>query len=173
MRMFRNFAVRGRPRHMNLNLKIQLHTVVRKLHVSWQGCIGCLMRQVVTNMSKKSSLWFEAFYNAQRILNRRVCRMRNMAQRIQKKNVEILQFCQRRFRDAAVICQISRAAKTKAINFCLAVDHRDGIKARTKEFNRPTKRLEFDLRQAAEFVIRVEDIAERTADEISRCWPRV
>src|ERR1700691_2625078 len=95
----------------NLNLKLQLHPIVRKPHVRRQRGIGCLMRQVVANMSKKGALRFQPLDNAQRVLDGRMGGMRDVSQRIQKQDVEILQLRERGLRHAAVIGQISGAAE--------------------------------------------------------------
>src|ERR1700690_411918 len=99
--------------------------------------------------------------------------MWRVPQRIQKQDVEILQFRQRSLGDTAVIRQIRSAAKAEAINLSIAVDHRDWLKACPEQLDRSLKRFEFDLSQSTELVVCVENVAERAADEISRFRPRI
>src|SRR5580692_1034782 len=95
--------------------------------------------------------------------------MRDVPQRIQKENVEILQLFQRCLRDAAVIRQVSRTAEAKAINLGFAMDHGDRLKARSEQLNQPLKSFEFNLSQSAELVVTVKDVTECAPNKIRRC----
>jgi hypothetical protein len=50
---------------VNLNLKLQLHPVIRQLHTRRQRCIGRLVRQVMADVSKKRALRFHLSHNLQ------------------------------------------------------------------------------------------------------------
>ena len=53
--------------------------------------VGGFVRQIVANMREKSSLGLQPFYDSQRIIDGGMRRVRPMPQRIQKKNVQVLQ----------------------------------------------------------------------------------
>ena len=71
--------------------------------------------------------------------------MRNVPQRVQKKDVEILQLRKRGLWDRTMIGQISRAAEAKAINLSVAVNHRDWLEAGAEQIDRTVERLKLDL----------------------------
>src|SRR5579864_79303 len=92
-----------------------------------------------------------------------------MSQSIQKKNVESLQPRKRRVRNAAEVGEIGGRTKTVAENFRLAMDHRYGLELRAKKIELPLDRLEFQPRQPAKLIVRVENVAEHIAD-VLRCF---
>src|SRR2546423_12859718 len=95
-------------------------------------------------------------------------RMRLVAPSGQKQNVESAQQVQRLARHVAVIGQVGRRSETETENGSFAVDYGHGLKTRPEQLNRTFNRLHFDLRQTAEFVVRVEDVAEHVAQKFSR-----
>src|SRR5260370_1565931 len=93
--------------------------------------------------------------------------MRLMPQRIKKQNIQPFQLIQRRLGNLAVIGQIRRRSKAVAINLSLSVDQDDRLKAYSQHVHRPVDRLQFKLRQAAEFVVSIEDVAEHAPQKRS------
>ena len=64
-----------------------------------------------------------------------------------------------------MIGEIGRRSEAIAVDFGFAVNHGHRFKARAEQVQWPFQRLEFNLGQAAKFVVRVEDVAEHVADE--------
>src|SRR5207237_2486048 len=104
-----------------LILEIQLQAIVRKLYVLRQRGVGFGMAQIVRNMGEKSALRTQSLHQFQRILHIGVRRMRAVAQRIEKKNVQVAEFGKRRLRDVAEIGEVSGGAEAVAINLRFAV----------------------------------------------------
>ena len=69
---------------------------------SWHICV------------KKARFGLKPFHDAQRVLDGGMRGMRNVPQRVQKQDVEILQFCQGSLGDAAVIGQIRCADRSES-----------------------------------------------------------
>src|SRR5579864_1430893 len=149
----------------NSNLEFQFHAVVRKFYVFRQRSIRLLVRQIVTNVREKCALRLQPLHDAQRVLHRRMRRVRLVAQCIQKQNIEVFQLRQRRYRDLTMVGQVSRRAKTKAINLRVAMDQSDRLESRTKQLQRPLQRAHLDLRQSSELVIGIENVSEHVLNE--------
>src|SRR4029077_3019489 len=94
-----------------------------------------------------------------------MCGMRLMPQRIQEKNVQSFQLVERRVRNLAMVGEVGGGSEAKAVNFRLAVDQPYRFEARAKNFHRPVDRTQLQLRQPAEFVIGVENVAEHPAQK--------
>lgn len=62
--------------HWPLNLKLQLHPVIRESHVAGQRGVGCFMPQIMANVGKEGALRTQPVDNGQRVLHRRMGRMR-------------------------------------------------------------------------------------------------
>src|SRR5882762_8884652 len=94
-----------------------------------------------------------------------MCGMRLMPQRIQKQNVQPFQLVERRVRNFAMVGEVGGGPETKAVDFRLAVDQPHRFEARAENLDGPVDRTQLQLRQAAEFVIGVEDITEHLAEK--------
>src|SRR5271156_1125758 len=125
-----------------------------------QSSVGRLVRQIVANMSEERALGLHPLHDAQRILHRRMCGMRLMSQRIQKENIQSFELTQRRLGNFAVVGQVCSASEAEAINLRVAVYDPHRFEARSEKIYRTVNRAQLELRQAAIFVIRVEDVAE-------------
>src|ERR1022692_102059 len=149
------------------DLKLQFHSVVRQLHAGRQRRVGCLVRQVVTNVREKCTLRFYRFNNFQRLLDGRMSGMRRVAQRVQKQNVESAQFLQRFGGDFAVIRQVSRRSEPETENRGVAVNHRQWLEARAEEFDAPFDQMQVDLRQSAKLIRWFKNVREHVAQEFA------
>src|SRR5580658_6180525 len=98
------------------------------------------MPQVMANMREERALGFHPLHDAQRILHRRVRGVRLVPQGIQKENIQPFQLLERRLWDFAVIGEISRTAKAKAVDFSFAMNQAHGLKASPEEIDRPINR---------------------------------
>src|SRR5580700_3931824 len=72
-----------------------------------------------------------------------------------------------------MVSEISRAAKTEAINFRFTVNDRDRLKARAKQIERTLDGAEFHLGKSAEFVVCIKNIAEHIAQKFRRLGPGI
>src|SRR6185437_13864638 len=158
---------------LSSNLELQLHPVIRKLHILRQIRICLFMRQVMTNVRKKSTPRFQPLHCLQRVLNCRMCRVRLVTQCVQKQHIESLKLSQRAFRNHAVISEVSRRSKTKAITLRLAVNQHDRLESRPEQLHRSIDWLQLDMRQSAEFVICIEDVPKHIADKFRRLRMRI
>src|SRR5436305_1045775 len=99
--------------------------------------------------------------------------MRLVPQRIQKQNVESFELMHGRIGDLAVIGEISGRSEAIAVDLALAVDENHRFEAGTENLYRPINGPQFEKRQAAEFVIRIENVAEHFAQKSSGFRARV
>ena len=83
-------------------------------------------------MGEECALRFYLFHDFQRLLDGRMGGMRLVAQRIQKKDVEVSQLLQRLGRNLAVVGQIGGRSETETKNRSIAVDHRQRLEARAE-----------------------------------------
>src|SRR5213594_33799 len=105
------------------------------------------MRQIVTDMREERPSRFQAINRSQRMLHRGVRGMWLVAQRVQKKNVEVLELAQRFLRNVAVVREIRGRSKAEAAYFRIAVDQYNPLEHRSKQFQRTLDRSQLDLRQ--------------------------
>src|SRR5579871_5906631 len=152
----------------NSNLKLQLQTVVGEAHVRGQCGIRGFVSQIVADVGEKGSLRFHPFHDSQRILHRGVRRMGLVAQRIQEKNIQPFQLMKRRFGNLAVIGEVCRLPKSKAVNLCLSVNQPHRLEARAEQLHRTIDRPQFQLRQAAVLIIRVENVCKHPSQKRGR-----
>ncbi len=139
---------------------------MRQPHVPRQCGVRCFMRQIVANVGEERPLRFQPVDNRQRILHRRVRRMRFVPQRIQKQNVQAFQLMQRRFWNFAVIGQIRRRAEAVSVNLGVAMNQQStGSKRTPNTSTGPSIGSQFQLRQPAEFVVAVKNVAEHACAE--------
>src|SRR5271166_4678889 len=96
-------------------------------------------------------------------------RMWMATQRIQKQNVKVLQLSKRLFRHAAEISEIGRRTEAIAFDGRIAMMHHQRSKRRPKQLQRPIHRAYLNLREAAVFVICLEDVAKDTAQHLRGC----
>ena len=78
-------ALRANPWPLFLNLEFQFHPVVRQPHIVGQCSIRGFVRQVVAYMGEKRTPRFYTLHDVQRVLHRRVRRVRLVAQRVQER----------------------------------------------------------------------------------------
>src|SRR5271155_2371504 len=102
-----------------------------------------------------------------------MCGMRLVSQRIQKENIQSFELTQRRLGNFAVVGQVCSASEAEAINLRVAVYDPHRFEVRSEKIYRTVNRAQLELRQAAIFVIRVEDVAEHLAQECRRIGARV
>src|SRR5215467_5927261 len=108
-------------RMVSVNFKLQLQPVVSQPDVRRQGSVGFLMAEIVRDMSKEGASGGKLLNQAQRVLYRRVRRMRTMAKSIEKQNVELAEVRHRVWRNLAEVGEIGGASKAVSINLSLAV----------------------------------------------------
>src|SRR5205085_116896 len=89
--------------------------------------------------------------------------VRLVAQRVKKKHVEPVQARARSRGNVAEVGEIRGAAEAEAVDFRVAMQHRDGLKPRAPQLDGAGDGLEFHLRQATVFVVALEDVAEHRA----------
>src|SRR6267154_3420717 len=78
----------------SLNLKLQLHPIVRKPHILRQSSIGLLMRQIMTNMGKERPPRLQPLHRRQRMLHSGMRWMWLISQRVQEQHIQPLQLQQ-------------------------------------------------------------------------------
>src|ERR1700677_263567 len=93
--------------------------------------------------------------------------MRLVAQRIQKQDVKTTQLFERFSRHLAGIGEVSSGSATETKDWRLAMDYRQRFKAGAEQFDGAFNRMEFDLRQSAKFIRRLENIAEHVAQKLA------
>src|SRR5690242_4904936 len=96
-----------------------------------------------------------------------------MPERVQKLNVQALQLLQRLLRNIAEIRQVCGGADPVAVNLGFAVNYRYRTKGRAKQFKRAIYIDQFQLGNAPEFVVCLEDVAEHVAEKLRRLWPGI
>src|SRR5882757_7724044 len=94
--------------------------------------------------------------------------MRLVTQSVQEQDVEIAQPVQRLSGHIAMVGQVSSRSETETQDGRLAMNHGHRLKTRAEQLNRAVNRLHFHLRQTAEFVVRVENVAKHIAQEFCR-----
>src|SRR5579863_1503446 len=124
-------------------------------------------------MREKRPLRFHAIDNSQRVFHRRMRRMWLVSQRIQKQDIQSPQLIQRRFRNLTVVGEVSRRTEPVAVNLSFAVNQNHRLEACPEYLDRPIDRTQFQLSESAEFVIRIEDVREHSAQKSCRVWPRI
>ncbi len=83
-----------------------------------------------------------------------------MPERVEKQDVQATQPLHRLWRDLAEIGEIGGRAKTETLNLHGAVDDLDRLKTRAEKLDRSVDVVHLHARQAAVFVIRIEDVTE-------------
>src|SRR4051794_28366628 len=86
--------------------------------------------------------------------------MRCVTQRIEKQNIQILQLCERFFRNRAEVCQVGRASKTEADDFGIAMQYLHRFESSAKKIECSINHLQFNLSQTAELVIGIKNISK-------------
>src|ERR1035438_10202929 len=148
-----------------VSLNITLSSLRRRSALEFS--FSCLMRQVVTDVGKEGALRPHGFHDLQRLLYGGVRGMGCVAQRIEKKYVEIAQLLQRLRGDVAVIGQIRRRSKTKSQDRRVAMNYRQRLKARPDQFNRPLDRIQVHLRQPAKLIRWLKNVGEHIAQKVA------
>src|SRR5579864_8028109 len=72
-----------------------------------------------------------------------------------------------------MVGEVSGRAKAESINLSVAVDEGNRLELCSKQLQRALERMHLDLRQAAEFIVRIKNVAEHVADEFSRIRMRI
>src|SRR5689334_15153585 len=96
-----------------------------------------------------------------------------VTQRVEEKNVQIAQPVERRVGNRAEVGEISRTAETKAKDLSVAVEDRHGLKSRAEQRQRSRNVVHLYLREAAVFVIGIEDVLEDRTDDFARPLIRI
>src|SRR5580698_9457915 len=99
--------------------------------------------------------------------------MRLVTERVQKKNIEVVQLGQRSLGNLAVIGQVGRSAGAKAIDFGFAMDDGDRFESGAEKHQGPVDGLQFHQGQSAEFIVGVEDVTEHGTDVLRGLWTSV
>src|ERR1051326_3825495 len=86
--------------------------------------------------------------------------VRFVAERVEEKNVEVLQQSLRRRGNLAEVCQVGGAADTESADLRIAVHHGDWHKLCSEQLQRSLELVQFDLGQSTEFVIAGKDVLE-------------
>src|SRR5260370_27409801 len=100
------------------------------------------------------------------MLNRRMRRMWLVTQSVEKQHIQILQLRQGSLRNVIMVGQIRSRPEAKSINLCVAVNHNHRLKPRTEQIQRALDVFQFNMWQSAELIVRVENVAEHSADEL-------
>src|SRR5271165_805061 len=80
---------------------------------------------------------------------------------------------ERRFGNLAVIGQVSPCAKPVPVDLCLSVNQNNRLESHAEYLDWPVNGPEFELRQAAELVVGVENISKHLAQKGRRIGARI
>src|SRR5438874_8279044 len=94
--------------------------------------------------------------------------MRAVAQRIEKKNVQVAEFGKRLLRDVAEIRKIGGCAEAVAINLRFAVHQPHRLKARTKQLQGAVDLAQLHLRQRGVIGVGIKDVTKNRLDVCQR-----
>src|SRR5438270_11597542 len=94
--------------------------------------------------------------------------MRAVAQRVEKKNVQVAELGQRLLRDDAEIGEIGGGAEAVTINLRLAVHQPHRLKARTKELQGAVDLAQLHLRQRGVVGVGIKDVTKNRLDVLQR-----
>src|SRR5208283_2242676 len=151
-----------------LQVELELEAIMRQANVRGQRGIGLVVRQIVRDVRKVSALRFQTIHQTQRVLDRRVRGMGMATQRIQKQDVKVLQLGERLFRHAAEVGEIGHRTEAIAFDGCIAVIYQQRSERRPKQPQWPIQGSYLNLREAAVFVVRLEDVAKDAAQHLRR-----
>ena len=133
---------------------------------SWrERRFGRGMRNVVAHVSEERALRFDAQSRFDGVRERGVRGMRFVAQGVEKKHVEILQFSDGGFGDFVMVREIGNVAKAEAVDFFAAMHHRDRLEAQAKDFERcAVDQIDVELRDVRAAVLHFEGVGEDAPD---------
>src|SRR6185312_1444852 len=96
-----------------------------------------------------------------------MCRMRTLAERIEKQHIEAVQDCQCRFGNRAEVGEICSRAKAVRRNRRIAMKDLQGQESGSEEVELAVQAMQRDLRARGIRRFRIEDVSEHAFDDSS------
>lgn len=153
-----------------VHFDLDFEAVVGELNIgiaeSSQAFVGFGMGQVVSDMGEPGAAGIQLFDEGESLIDGLMHGVRNVAQSVEDKFIEIVQESERGIRDGTEVGEVSSTAKAESENFHVAVEKGNWRELDAEEIEGRFGLVEIDTGNGTEFRFAVENVGEGAAEDL-------